>query len=318
MTSQQTSTGTDRALSFIPQQITVDHSHCISPAQRWRWRNLLSERDLHLQALASSNCEEARLERGRSCASDLYVEHNELLGKKRIVGNYCNHRLCPLCSISHRASLFRRMEAWFKGRRSKRVRLITLTLQHSPVSLRVQLKHLKASFRRLRQTKLWQSCVESGRAIVEVTWNAKTSCWHPHLHVVATGTYLPQDELANQWAGSSGGSYVVDVRPVKAGHRASKYLAKYLGKPPKISEPKQASFVLSQYYNAVDGLKMHWGFGTDSALPDDPNDIEDAQTAAGWVLVGSLNDILDLASKGDDNAKAIVNKLERTIQLDPG
>jgi hypothetical protein len=60
--------------------------------------------------------------------------------------------------------------------------------------------------------------VAGGIAVEEVTRNARTGEWHPHLHLVIDSA-LPeavlQGKLAELWAAVTGDSHIIDGRPFR-------------------------------------------------------------------------------------------------------
>jgi hypothetical protein len=111
------------------------------------------------------------------------------------------------------------------------LRFLTFTLRSSDEPLRDQLDRLYASLRQLRRTAEWQRHVRGGIATVEVTRNPRTGQWHPHLHVLADGTYWKQSQLSAAWRAVTGDSPIVDIRAVRSRNAAAQYVAKYAAKP---------------------------------------------------------------------------------------
>ncbi len=109
-------------------------------------------------------------------------------------------------------------------------RLLTLTLKTSTEALQESVNSLYRGFTRLRQQPWWKAKVEAGIAVLEVTRNAATGGWHPHLHVLIRGDYVPQKLVAMTWEAITGTSRIVDVRRVKSLQNASRYVTKYLSK----------------------------------------------------------------------------------------
>lgn len=174
----------------------------------------------------------------------------------------CGDRLCPLCS-RYRAreisdQLLRVMVA------SSDMRHITLTLRSDPTdSLADLLSHLRQSFARLRRNPAWKRAVVGGAYVVEITRNAETGAWHPHLHVLADGNYIAKRELSDIWRTASGGSDVCWISAARSKH--VKYLAKYAGKPASLTGwPAQA---IAEYAIATHGVRMVQTFGSMHRLP---------------------------------------------------
>jgi hypothetical protein len=106
-----------------------------------------------------------------------------------------------------------------------------LTLKSSTEPLLDLLDKLLNSFRRLRRTKLWSTTQKGGAAFVEVKWNSKSNRWHPHLHVISEGKFIPQHLLRMEWNQITIDSFIVDVRLVKSKADLCSYVTKYVSSP---------------------------------------------------------------------------------------
>jgi hypothetical protein len=95
---------------------------------------------------------------------------------------------------------------------------------------------LLKSFRRLRQRRWWRDRVDGGIGTVEVTFNKQTRQWHPHLHVMLDGVYLPQAELKEQWEGVTKDSFIVHITAVHGREQAAGYISKYISKPSDVAQ----------------------------------------------------------------------------------
>lgn len=141
----------------------------------------------------------------------------------------CRCRACPLCAVHRQRQTEKRINAITE--KWDNMRHVVLTLKANDKPLDDQLSDLISSYRRLRQSVLWKSTVVAAIATVEVTLNNQTGMWHPHLHVLTTGQYLPQKELSNQWSIASSGSTIVWIGAVHSRRTAAKYISKYIAKP---------------------------------------------------------------------------------------
>lgn len=146
----------------------------------------------------------------------------------------CRCRACPLCAVHRQRQTEKRIntitEKW------DNMRHVVLTLRAENCDLDDQLNNLISSYRRLRQSVLWKRTVVAAIATVEVTLNNQTGMWHPHLHILTTGHYLPQKELSSQWFIASNGSTIVWIGAVHSRKMAAKYISKYIAKPAETSE----------------------------------------------------------------------------------
>lgn len=141
----------------------------------------------------------------------------------------CRDRLCPTCARVRSRQTAERVAV--ATQHADSLRFLTFTLKSSDAPLGEQLDRLYASLRSLRRTAEWKAHVWGGIACVEVTRNAETGQWHPHLHVLADGKYWRQASISNAWRAITGDSPVVDIRAVRSRKNAAQYVAKYSAKP---------------------------------------------------------------------------------------
>lgn len=126
----------------------------------------------------------------------------------------CQFKLCPFCMRARRGrSLARYRKAL--ADRSKRWRFVTLTIRNTRY-LDEGREKLWKSFERLRHRVIWTRNVRGAIARGEITWNAKAQTWHPHIHILYDGEYIPHEWLAQQWEQCTGGQgeRVVDIREI--------------------------------------------------------------------------------------------------------
>jgi len=127
--------------------------------------------------------------------------------RAHIIPYACNQRSCPACSRQRSHTLFNRIMDHVGPRIEHQpdeysLRWITFTLR-SPRwgSLAPALDALSAAWRAMRRPShdLWTEAVDGYLFNTEITCNIKARTWHPHLHVVYTGRYLPQRSLDRAW-----------------------------------------------------------------------------------------------------------------------
>lgn len=145
----------------------------------------------------------------------------------RINTHTCHSRWCVPCQQDRG----RRIAANLRDKLpDANLRLLTLTVKSDGSDLTKPLDKLIDGFRRLRRTPFWRDHVTGGLAIIEVNWRQERGRWHPHLHVLLEGIYIPQHHIRTLWLSITGDSFIVDVRVVKDHHHACNYLTKYLTK----------------------------------------------------------------------------------------
>ncbi|MEN6301375.1 MAG: protein rep, partial [Armatimonadia bacterium] len=182
----------------------------------------------------------ARLTRFAACGSQTWIEAQRLspirpapgqpdpFSAARLRCNCCRDRFCTPCAATRARVLARSLIALLAGHTA---RFITLTLRSTDEPLSDQIDHLYASYRSLRKTRLWTANVTAAAAMLEITRNKATGRWHPHLHVLAEGRFIPHADLRKAWTTASNGSFICDIRMVKDLAKAATYVAKYVSKP---------------------------------------------------------------------------------------
>lgn len=146
----------------------------------------------------------------------------------------CRDRLCPTCSACRSREVAERVNHLVS--KAPQLRLLTLTLRSTSSPLQQQLDHLTSSFRRLRQTSTWATYCRASVATIQITLNQETNQWHPHLHALIEGNYMPHPEVKAAWCKATGGSDIVDIRPVHDRATTTTYIARYVASPNDITE----------------------------------------------------------------------------------
>lgn len=109
----------------------------------------------------------------------------------------CNCRLCPHCQRKRSLKLSHRWSRLLDDFSS--LRYVVLAERNSS-DLREGIKNLYAAWKRLRSSRLWKTSVEGCIVVLEVTYNAKESTWHPHLNILFQGSYIPFEALRQEWS----------------------------------------------------------------------------------------------------------------------
>lgn len=147
-------------------------------------------------------------------------------GHSHAIPERCGRRFCAICSRSAATRTRRRLE-WICDKMVKPKthgwKFVTLTLVSSD-DLSAMIDHLIASFRKLRNRRIWKDAVTGGVYVLEVTHG--TAGWHAHLHIIAMMRYVPQQWLSAVWKSISG-SPILDIRAVK-GRSPIGYVTHYL------------------------------------------------------------------------------------------
>jgi hypothetical protein len=242
-----------------------------------------------------------RVERFADCGSFAWVfvdpaDH----GRFSVRASLCHDRFCVPCAAARGREVAAVIAEHAKNRR---ILFVTLTLRSSDAPLADQLTRLYRSFAALRRWAVWRATVRGGVAICEVTYNASRGAWHPHLHVLAEGTWIPHADLRSAWHRITSDSHVVDVRLARTTDDLAGYVAKYLAKPlasSYIRRPDQ----LQEALIAFSGRKVCMTFGSWRGvrlhLPPDNTP---------WEPIAPLVEILDAARSGSQWAGQILDRL---------
>lgn len=257
------------------------------------YRSLVATAMIHLGVPDGS------IDRYTECCSNALVSRNKKTLKLRIQYETCGSRFCPNCAYRYRRDLAERIIKRIGIVKPKVWRFLTLTVKSTDQPLAAQLDDLRKSFRRLRQTTLWLSTQLLGYAVIEITFNHESQRWHPHLHVLTRGQYIDQKKLSAQWAESSRGSSIVDVRMIKNGRHAVHYICKYLGKAPGLLSEKEPIERMIEYLDAVRHRKMVIGYGVNMLSESRDLPLAIPSVNLDWEPLMPLQLLLTLSNAGD-------------------
>lgn len=218
----------------------------------------------------------------------------------RVMGSACHDRFCCPCTRERGQAIAANVNAKLQG---KRCRFLTLTLRTQDLGLEAGMLKLQHAFRRLLRTSLWQSRVSGGVAFLEVKYNVDTARWHPHVHAILQGRYLPHDLLKRAWLAITGDSHVVRIQSVSHGPKVVNYVTTYAAKTLRTAD-FPGDQILDEAVDVLHGTRLVRTFGTwrGLLLTASPGD-------ASWVVVAPLGDLLRLAINGSQNARLIIAAL---------
>ena len=287
-----------------PQKSSVELPHSDDYDQRWRFRRWPIERSFWLQNIQACETSDRRIQRFEDCGRKAHIWHDETEDRLFVRSDTCKLRICPACRRRYQFAAIQRIRDLLAEMRPKTWQFITLTVRHTARPLREQTDFLKASFRRLRQRKLWKSSVLHGYAVLEVTFNKHRNEWHPHLHVLARVRFLDWRQLRKDWIGVTDGSSVIDCGYVRNEPSACDYVAKYLGKPPSLLDLPDIERV-AEYYQAMQNTRFLMPFGKPPRAPTRPT----LDTPRKLTPLGSLTSYHVRSRQGDLEAATLLRKL---------
>lgn len=246
-----------------------------------------------------------RLHAFRRCGCDAYVMRTVAEPHQyRVTGSGCHDRFCTPCARERSQKIALTV---IDQMRDSKLRFATLTVLSTPDPLAQRITHLLKSFATLRRTALWDQHVTGGVAFLECTYSTKRRQWHPHLHCLIEGSYMPQRLLSQAWYKTTGDSSIVDIRFVKSASHAAHYVTKYAVKPLS-GIPTNEPDLLDEAVHALRRRRLCTTYGTWRGLLLTQTEPTDA-----WILVESLNDLIARAKQGQQDAVSILNRLAPRI-----
>jgi hypothetical protein len=243
----------------------------------------------------------SRLERFDHCGSGCMVERCSVSGKVRTVSNHCHDRFCKPCGDARSKLIATNLGNHVRERET---RFLTLTLRHNEHRLVSQVERLYTCFRRLRASPFWKSHVEGGAAFLEIKLAKDGRTWHPHIHIIAEGSFINQRLLSEKWLEITGDSWIVDVRYVRDKGEVIKYVAKYASKPLDATLFRSHEH-LKEAMVALKGRRLCLTFGGWRGLelekrPEDTGE---------WKVIASLVTVERCARLGEEWALGLLRAL---------
>lgn len=296
------------AASPLPPPAAPSESLCCS-FRHSGWRDV---RTRVYKGLQAAGVPASRLTRFANCGSSAWVEcsrkrdyvagrgENAPVSSYRVRCNTCKDRFCVPCAGTRARIVSRTLIDLLGG---EPARFITLTVKHNDTPLREQVDRLYSCYKRLRKTVLWQRHVYAAAALLEVKRGATDKLWHPHLHVLAKGKFVPHADLKEQWHRITQDSYVVDIRLIRDHAKAASYVSKYVTKPmvqtystdpDAVAEAIEAMHHRRTVLLTGDWKKLNWEKQTDDLL---------------WTWVGNLDSLVHRALAGEPDALQVMDRL---------
>lgn len=255
-------------------------------------------RDLVRAALIRTDVPAARIDRWDLCGSNAWVVRDVAdPGRLAVVASYCHDRFCRPCANQRSRIIVGNLLPRLS---KKHHRFLTFTIKDDVLSLRELVDKLYRCFRRVRASKLCKKRLRGGVAFLEIKWNQATDHWHPHLHVIAEGTYIPREQLIDLWKRITGDSWNVDIRTIPDTDTVGRYVSKYASKPLSntfVNRPEQ----LDDAVRVLLGRRLFTTFGTWRGWR-----LLEVHSDTVWESIGPLAELRSLAQAGNDRAIAIL------------
>lgn len=219
----------------------------------------------------------------------------------RVAGSSCHDRFCVPCANERSRAIANNVVDHLG---TTRCRFLTLTVRTANLTLAESLDKLARGFNLLRKTRLWKQRVTGGVAFTEITFSPDSQTWHPHIHALITGTYVPHPDLRDTWLRVTGDSTIVSISRVSGRQRVIRYVTKYASKPLHRSFSAD-EHLLAECMTALRGRRLCTTFGgwRGVLLIDHPN--ED-----GWENLGDLDGWIRQAATGEPTARHLIDLLD--------
>lgn len=281
----------------------------LSSACALRHRSWWHDRLRVYRALEACFPDKLRPFRFGSCGINAHVEASDADPPDyRLVSENCRDRWCRPCQRERGRIIAANIVEHLAGRPC---RFLTLTIRTHELTLAEAVRKLYTSFSKLRQTIWWKSRVTGGCATCEIKRTRDGLGWHPHLHLLVQGEYLPQGWLAQKWHGITGDSYIVDIFAVEDTAKAARYITKYLSKPvPSSIVRNQAD--LQEAVLALTGRHLVMTFGSWRGVK-----LTRTESQAGWTQLCTYRDLVAKAEAGETESRRILSHLLGQHGLDP-
>lgn len=223
-----------------------------------------------------------------SCRRYAWFAREVETGRVLVASNSCRLRWCPICSKARGYYIVSNVIPW--AEHQKTIRFMTLTLKHSSEPLPGQINRLYTAFKKLRTDKQFKTYCTGGIWFFQVVKSKDGESWHPHLHCLVTGKYIPTDWLSRKWLAVTGSSKIVKLQAVKNPDKAAEYVARYSARPVELSDYEFEERLL--IFEAFHGRRLAgtWGKARTVSLSP-PRKVEENkyERLGSWDLIHELS-----------------------------
>ncbi|MBW7992808.1 MAG: hypothetical protein FVQ84_22700 [Planctomycetes bacterium] len=245
-----------------------------------------------------------------TCRDHAWFARNDESGEIRIAAKTCHLRWCPLCAHAKRNFIGFKVKEWVDT--LKYPKFLTLTLKHRDTDLRFQIDELYRYFRILRRRKHFNDLVTGGIWFFQVKKSKNDKLWHPHIHCLIGGSYIPHGWLKRTWEQITFGSTVVDIRPIKDSSGACNDAARYAAAPGPLVGLSLSDGV--ELVRSMQGRRIVGTWGTARTVKLRPPKVSDSGK---WSSVGSWSYVMN-NRKFNRNAEAIAYAFYNQTPLPSG
>lgn len=241
------------------------------------------------------------------CHTLAYFARHKETGKVKIISRKCGLRWCPPCQKAKQAYITHVVAEWLKM--FKHPKILTLTIKHQDDPLGEQISNLYKCFQNLKKRKFFKSRVTGGIWFFQIKRSKTDGLYHPHIHCLITGLFVPREQLSKLWLSITGDSPVVDIRAVKDPDTAVRHVARYASAPCDLSNLSTTE--ITDIIKSLHGRRIVGTWGLAKSISLTPKPTEEADV---WESVGTFRTVIELADS-DANAKQILMawKLDRPL-----
>jgi len=181
-----------------------------------------------------------------------------------VASNSCKLRWCPVCARSR--TYWIQSQVLDFAQNVRNLRFLTVTLRHTSADLSSQIDYLYSCFRSLRKLTQFKKLVTGGIWFFQVTYDKNTGYWHPHIHALITGFYIPKSWLIKAWTKVTKGSFICDIKLVRNPEQVANYVARYCSRPVELKNFPMEQRV--QIFESFHGRRLAgtWGKAKDLSL----------------------------------------------------
>lgn len=243
-----------------------------------------------------------------NCGKFAFFTRNKQSGHVRVASSKCGLRWCPCCAESRAGFIAMNLTDRFTS--LKYPKFLTLTLKHSADSLTDQINRLYDAFKSLRKRKSFKTAVNGGIWFFQIKLTDVKKQWHPHLHCIVTGKFIPQCQIKRLWLECTGDSSIVDIRMVRDPAKVAEYVSRYAARPCKLNDKtltEQMDLFEAMHQRKICGT---WGDCSEIKLCPSKKINRDE-----WENLGSWSTVWNFA-KFDHNAQRIITAWQSHKPLD--
>lgn len=265
---------------------------------------------LRIYSLLDGGPENGRARRLQDCRQNAWFTRHLDTGEVRVAASACSLRWCPVCANARRNYVTHSVAEWLGS--ADHPKLITVTLKHTSAPLDHQIQHLYAFFRELRRRKEFKKAVTGGIWFFQITKSKDDCRWHPHIHALVTGLYLPRRRLSRMWCEITYGSVVTDIRAIYDPQKVANDVARYATSPGSlVNLPLDDALEMVE---ALHGRRICGTWGSARGISLRPK-LEDEKGK--WKSLGSWSVVMGMYNTSPD-ARAIVLSWKTGIFLPEG